>query len=143
VTQCLITEERILGDTGAKPSKLAVVEILEGCRRALFDHLVLSFVRKAKKIITLPFMMSGKPVGIVNVYCPNINVMTYVWSVPVLWFCESKTATLPSLQNSQWTLNVSAVLIVFHYLQPTFAGLPNYQSYIKFSSNTIHQVLFR
>jgi len=78
VTQCLITEERILGDTGAKPSKLAVVEILEGCRRALFDHLVLSFVRKAKKIITLPFMMSGKPVGIVNVYCPNINVMTYV-----------------------------------------------------------------
>jgi len=76
VTQCLITEERILGDTGAKPSKLAVVEILDGCRRALFDHLLLSFVRKARKITTVPFMISGKPVGIVNVYCPSTNLMT-------------------------------------------------------------------
>jgi hypothetical protein len=76
VTQCLITEERILVGTGAKPSKLAVVEILEGPRRALFDHLLLSFVRKVRKITTLPFMISGKSVGIVNVYCPNTNVMT-------------------------------------------------------------------
>lgn len=83
---------------------------------------------------TLPFMISGKRVGIVNVYCPNTSVMTYVCSVPVLWFCEVKTATLPSLQNSQCSLSVSAVLIVLHYLQPTFAGLRNYQNYIKFSS---------
>jgi hypothetical protein len=75
VTQCLITEERLL-DTGAKPSKLAVVEILEGSRLPLFDHLLLSFVQKARKITTLPFIISGKPVGIVNVYCPNTNVMT-------------------------------------------------------------------
>lgn len=78
MTQCLITEGRFLDDTGAKPSKLAVVEILEGCRLALFDHLLLSFVRKARKITTLPFMISGKPVGVVNVYCPSTNVMTYV-----------------------------------------------------------------
>jgi hypothetical protein len=78
MTQGLLTEERILGDTGAKHSKLADVEILEACRRALFDHLLLSFVRKARTITTLPFMISGKPVGIVNAYCPNTNVMTYV-----------------------------------------------------------------
>jgi hypothetical protein len=78
VTQCLITEERFLGDTGAKTSKLAVVEILEGCGRAVVDHLLLSFVRRARKIAPHPFMIFGKPVGIVKVYCPNTNVMTYV-----------------------------------------------------------------